>query len=98
LRLPDVHSTWAFEIYMDWSYTNILTVDDIVSRATRISSISALIEFYLLGDVLDDETFFGHPIVIRVFHGGPAPIPTQIVRLTQKVKIRVQTCNKDVKS
>jgi ABC-type arginine transport system permease subunit len=40
VRLPDVHSTWAFEIYMDWSYTNILTVDDIMSRATRISSIS----------------------------------------------------------
>lgn len=54
VRLPKARSTRAFQIYMDWTYTNELVIDNVDRPTAGTRLVDNLIEIYLLGDVLDD--------------------------------------------
>lgn len=51
VRLPDVHSKKAFQMYMNWAYTNELDVD---TTAPNYIPFIEFIELYHLGEVMDD--------------------------------------------
>lgn len=54
VRLPKARSTRAFQIYMDWTYTNELVIDNVDRPTAGTRLVDKVIEIYLLGDVLDD--------------------------------------------
>ena len=57
MRLPDARSDAAFQVYMNWAYTNILTDKEAKATTTTSEAFNNLIEMYLLGDYLDDVKF-----------------------------------------
>jgi hypothetical protein len=54
VRLPEARSIQAFQMYMDWTYTNDLVLEDEASGTGDDYIVNGLIELYLLGDVLND--------------------------------------------
>jgi len=52
VRLPEAHSTKAFQLYVDWTYTNELNLDRTTLEAGDV--VNSLVQLHLLGDVLDD--------------------------------------------
>lgn len=54
VRLPEIHASYKFQTYMDWTYTNELAYEEAVSTQNGCFVVRSLVELYLLGDVLKD--------------------------------------------
>lgn len=54
VRLPDIRAPYMFPVYMNWTYTNDMTIDKLASLLDECYVGKELVELYLLGDVLKD--------------------------------------------
>jgi hypothetical protein len=75
VRVPEAHTSTAFKMYLDWTHTNEVSVDD----DRGFARVRPLVEFYLLGDVLDDIGVRNEVIRLLTMHHGYNPgLSTQI--------------------
>lgn len=54
VRLPHLRAPYMFPVYMNWTYTNDMTIDKLASLLDECYVGKELVELYLLGDVLKD--------------------------------------------
>jgi hypothetical protein len=70
VRLPDLRAPYMFPVYMDWTYTNHMTVDKMAFLLDGCYIGKELVELYLLGDVLKDVELRNRTLRLLYRHFG----------------------------